>query len=63
MLDTYLEMLDEFKDLPYYEFDWETEEPGRIIKPWIDVRFTTNSLNSEAKKIIDNYLGGKDGNI
>ncbi len=59
MLDTYLEMLDEFRDLPYYEFDWETEEPGRIIKPWIDVRFTTNSLNSEAKKIIDNYKDGK----
>ena len=24
--DKYLDMLDEFKNLPYYEFDWETEE-------------------------------------
>ena len=26
MIDKYLEMLDEFKNLPYYELDWETED-------------------------------------
>ena len=59
MLDTYLDMLDEFKDLPYYELDWETEDPGRVIKPWIDVKFTSESLNSEAKKVIQKYKEGK----
>jgi hypothetical protein len=59
MLDTYLEMLDEFRKLPYYELDWETEDPGRIIKPWIDVKFTTGSLNEEAKKVIQKYKDGK----
>ena len=59
MLDTYLEMLDEFKDLPYYQLDWEKEEPGRVIKPWLDVKFTESSLNSEAKKIIQKYKEGK----
>ena len=59
MLDTYLEMLNEFKNLPYYELDWETEDPGRIIKPWIDVKFTTGSLNEEARKVIQRYKDGK----
>ena len=27
MIDEYLDMLDEFKDLPYYELDWETLDP------------------------------------
>ena len=33
MIDKYLEMMEEFKDLPYYELDWGEEDPGRIIKP------------------------------
>ena len=31
MLDKYLDMLPEFRDLPYYEFDWVTEDPDRVI--------------------------------
>ena len=31
MLDRYLEMLDEFKDLPYLELDWGVQDPTRII--------------------------------
>ena len=27
MMDEYLEMLDEFKDLPYYELDWGSADP------------------------------------
>ena len=25
-----LDMLDEFKNLPYYELDWSTEDPDRV---------------------------------
>ena len=58
MLDKYLEMLPEFKDLPYYELDWGTEEPGRIKKPKIEIKFT-RSLNEEAKAVIHGYKNGK----
>ena len=58
MLDKYLEMLKEFKDLPYYELDWSTDDPGRVKKPKIDVKFTRN-LNEEAKRIIDSYKNRK----
>ena len=30
MMDKYLNMLDEFKNLPYYELDWGALEPSRI---------------------------------
>ena len=58
MLDKYLDMLKEFKDLPYYELDWKTLDPGRVKKPVIDVKFT-KSLNEEAKAIIHSYLNNK----
>ncbi len=70
MLDHYLEMLDEFKDLPYYSLNWEKEDPGRVRKPNLDVKFTIRSLNDEAKAVIDSYKKGKfdtrldkDGNL
>ena len=59
MLDRYLDMLPEFRDLPYYEFNWDKEEPERIIKPDLDVKFTTRTLNEEAGKIIHSYQEGK----
>ena len=58
MLDKYLDMLDEFKDLPYYELDWKTMDPGRVKKPSIEVKFT-RSLNEEAKSVITSYKNGK----
>ena len=58
MLDKYLSMLKEFKDLPYYELDWKTEDPGRVKKPKIDIKFTRN-LNEEAKSVITSYKNGK----
>ena len=58
MLDKYLEMLPEFRDLPYYEFDWKTMDPGRVIKPKLDIKFTTKSLNASISKIIQSYLTG-----
>lgn len=58
MLDKYLEMLYEFKSLPYYYLDWETDDPGRVKKPKIEVKFT-RSLNEEAKRVIDSYKNEK----
>ena len=57
MIDEYLERLDEFKDLPYFELDWESEDPCRILKPDLKVR-TCKSVNEPAYKIIKDYLDG-----
>ena len=59
MLDKYLDMLDEFKNLPYLELDWETENPFRIVHPKLEVKFTGKSLNDEAKRVIESYKTGK----
>jgi len=58
MLDKYLDMLDEFKNLPYYELDWVTEDFNRIVHPKLEVRFTGKSLNDEAKRVIESYKKG-----
>ena len=57
MMDEYLEMLDEFKDLPYYELDWHTEDPSRVIQPALDV-FVMRSVGEKASEIIQKYLSG-----
>jgi len=59
MLDKYLVMLDEFKDLPYYELDWGSEDPRRVTKPKLEIKFTTRSLNYWISKVIQEYLSGK----
>lgn len=58
MLDKYIKMLDEFKDLPYFEFDWVTEDPSRIIKPVINT-YITEKIPKEAIKVIYSYKEGK----
>ena len=58
MLDKYLDMLPEFCDLPYYELDWNSEDPERVIKPKLDIKFV-RSLNEEAKAVIHSYQQGK----
>ena len=58
MLDKYLDMLDDFKNLPYLELDWEIEDPNRIIHPRLEIKFTGNSMNEEAKRIIEKYKSG-----
>ena len=57
ILDKYMEMLDEFKDLPYYELDWETEEPGRLQQPLLDVNVLDKSVGliTMATRIIKQY--------
>ena len=57
MIDGYLEQLDEFKNLPYIELDWESEDPCRVLKPDLKVR-TCKSVNEPAYKIIKEYLDG-----
>ena len=58
MIDKYLEMLPEFKDLPYYELDWVTEDSSRVIKPYLKTKQTRNLL-TEAYRIVDSYLKGE----
>ena len=59
MIDKYLEMLDEFKDLPYYELDWETEDPSRVLTPKINPHSCSRSINPAANKVIQSYLNGE----
>lgn len=57
MMDEYLEMLDEFKDLHYYELDWYSSDSTRIIKPSLKV-LTMKSVGTKAEEIIQKYLSG-----
>ena len=57
MMDKYLDMLDEFKDLPYIELDWGALDPGRVIKPQLSVRPCQNIVNV-ACDIIKTYQSG-----
>jgi hypothetical protein len=54
MMDEYLEMLDEFKDLPYFDLDWEVKDPSRIIRPDLKV-LTMKSVGTKAEEIIKTY--------
>ena len=58
MLEKYLDMLDEFKDLPYYELDWATAEPGRVSKPEINAK-PCKSVLYEINNIVKEYKSGK----
>jgi len=60
MLTKYLEMLDDFKHLPYFELDWCTKDPGRVIKPQINVKYCgkRNTIQSEIKKVVEKYRSG-----
>lgn len=58
MMIKYLEMLEEFKNLPYYELDWEALDPGRVSRPTLYVKNLV-SVYTEVKPIIKSYLEGK----
>ena len=58
MMMKYLEMLEEFKNLPYYELDWEALEPGRVSRPTLYVKNLV-SVYTEVKPIIKSYLNEK----
>ena len=55
MMDEYLEMLDEFKDLPYFELDWYTLDHSRVIRPSLKV-LTMKSVGTKAEEVIGKYL-------
>ena len=57
MMDEYLEMLNEFKDLPYYELDWGSADSSRVIKPELDV-FVMRAVGEKASEVIQKYLSG-----
>lgn len=57
MMDEYLEMLDDFNALPYYELDWYTQDHSRVIKPSLKV-LTMKSVGTKAEEIITKYLQG-----
>ena len=59
MIEEYLDMLDEFKDLPYYELDWESEDPSRVLKPKLIVHSCSRSIMPAANKVIQEYLNGE----
>lgn len=61
MIDTYLEQLDEYKNLPYYELDWASENPGRVVKPYLKTKLITTkrSLVGEVELIVNSYREGK----
>ena len=53
MMKEYLDQMEEFRNLPYYEFDWG----NRIIKPIIN-RVKTTNLEQSALEIIKAYQEG-----
>lgn len=57
MIESYMEMLDDFKNLPYYEFDWSSLDPSRIMKPQLTIR-VSKSVYTSAKEIIESYKSG-----
>ena len=58
MMDEYLDMLSEFKDLPYFELDWYTQDHSRVINPNLKV-LTMKSVGTKAEEIIETYLKGE----
>lgn len=57
MIDEYLDLLGEFKDLPFFELDWGSLEPSRIISPQIEAHPCQKIIDT-AVKIVQSYLNG-----
>ena len=58
MLDKYLEMLAEFKNLPYFELDWASEDKQRVTRPRLEIK-ATDSPYKEAGRVIESYKLGR----
>ena len=56
MLDKYLEKVDTFRDLPFYQIDWS--ETGVVENIIIQRKFST-ALTTDCIKIVNQYLSGK----
>lgn len=59
MIEDYMNELDEFKDLPFIEFDWETYDPGRVKKPDLGEPKACTSILKKAYSIVESYQQGK----
>lgn len=57
MIDKYLEMLEEFKNLPYYDLDWSSQDSSRVKRPMLYVK-TLKAVYTEVKPIIEKYVNG-----
>lgn len=57
MIDKYLDMLDEFKNLPYYDLDWSSQDSSRVKRPMLYVK-TLKAVYTEVKPIIEKYVKG-----
>jgi len=58
MMKKYLSQLEEFKDLPYYELDWEVLDPDRVRKPKLTLK-SMRFMYTVVGPIIQKYLDGK----
>lgn len=58
MLETYLDQLEEFKDLPYYRLDWKSLDEGRVSKPNLKI-YSLRSSTTVVRKIVGEYRSGK----
>jgi hypothetical protein len=54
MLEKYLDQLDDFKDLPYIELDWEKEDKERVIHPIIE-SYPCAKMLRKAEEIITKF--------
>lgn len=70
-LEKYSNMLDEFKDLPFYTLDWYELDHGRVKKPDLKI-LTMKSIGEKLPTIVERYknsdfdktfVKGEDGNI
>lgn len=58
MMDKYLKKIDEFKNLPYYRLDWETEDSGRVIEPRVLPHSCPRGIVQPACDIVNEYKTG-----
>jgi hypothetical protein len=58
MMESYLKLIPEFKDLPYYELDWEKKNEDRVEIPLIIPKSYKGSVSSIAYEIISKYKDG-----
>lgn len=58
MMEEYLDLVDDFCNLPYHELDWITLEPNRVRDLQINYK-VLKSINTAAKSIIDSYKEGR----
>ena len=56
MLDKYLEKIDTFKNLPFYQLDWSKT---RVVENIVIQRKFTTALTTECIKVINQYKNGK----